>query len=109
MMIELIYRVRGEINISYEHEYVCEECGREAYHGGSDTLKIDKLIRADFPKEAGDKTLCEELAIWRQQHGNRFYAESTRWAKGDPQIDLMSEDVLMRMCGAPMLPQLEGL
>jgi hypothetical protein len=96
------YRVRGTINILYEHEYVCEEFGQDA-------LKIDKLIRADSPKEAGDKALCEELATWRQQHGNRFYVESTRWAKGDPQIDLVGEDVLMRMLGAPMFPQLERL
>ena len=103
------YRIRGMINISYEHEYVCEECGQEAYHGGADTLKIDKFIFVESSEEARDNVFYVELATWQKQHGNRFYVENAHWASGDPQIDLMSEDVLMRMCGAPMLPQLEGL
>jgi hypothetical protein len=103
------YRVRGTINILYEHEYVCEECGQEAHYGDSDTLKINKRVFAKSPEEARDNVFCVELAAWQEQHWDRFYIENIHWASGDPQTDLVGEDVLMRMLGAPMFPQLEGL
>lgn len=103
------YQVRGKINITYEHEYTCEECGQLTYHSASDTVEIDKLASAESGGEAAANVLYQEFSAWQRQHGDSFVVDVFCWARGDPQVDMIKEDALMRMYGAPMLPQFKGL